>query len=138
MPLLNVLSLSAAGVAVVLFCLLTWLCLAVATWPDPRHTWHALLAALLKLSLMTVGWMPFSSSSCAFLSSAPQMTTTDVVPSPATMSYMHHRQCAKEQQQQQHDHHHMSMHLDQTATIVEEIPHLACVQRSPALLHVLG
>jgi hypothetical protein len=45
-----------------------------------------LLAALLKLSLMTVGWMPRSSSSCAFFSSAPHTTTTDVVPSPATTS----------------------------------------------------
>lgn len=49
-------------------------------------TSQALFAAVLKLSLMTVGWMPRSSSSCAFFSSAPQITTTDVVPSPATTS----------------------------------------------------
>jgi hypothetical protein len=35
---------------------------------------------------MMVGCTPFSSSSWHFLSSAPQMTVTEVVPSPATTS----------------------------------------------------
>mmetsp|Transcript_10473 Transcript_10473/g.26846 ORF Transcript_10473/g.26846 Transcript_10473/m.26846 type:complete len:214 (-) Transcript_10473:1-642(-) len=43
-------------------------------------------AAFWKESEMTVGCTPFSSSSEHFLSSAPQMTTTEVVPSPATTS----------------------------------------------------
>jgi hypothetical protein len=53
---------------------------------EKPRTSHALFAAVLKLSLMTVGWMPRSSSSWHFFSSAPQMTTTLVVPSPATTS----------------------------------------------------
>lgn len=36
---------------------------------------------------MTVGWMPRSSSSRHFFSSDPQMTVTEVVPSPATTSW---------------------------------------------------
>ena len=44
--------------------------------------WHALSNA----SEITVGCIPFSNSSSAFFNSDPQMTTTDVVPSPATTS----------------------------------------------------
>ena len=43
-------------------------------------------AAIRNDSEITVGWIPFSSSVCAALSSAPAMTVTVVVPSPASMS----------------------------------------------------
>jgi hypothetical protein len=50
------------------------------------RTSHALFAAVLKESEMMVGCTPFSSSSWHFFRRAPQMTVTDVVPSPATTS----------------------------------------------------
>mmetsp|Transcript_10928 Transcript_10928/g.32507 ORF Transcript_10928/g.32507 Transcript_10928/m.32507 type:complete len:276 (-) Transcript_10928:111-938(-) len=53
---------------------------------DVSRISHAFSAALLKASETTVGWTPLSSNSCVFFSNAPQMTTTDVVPSPATTS----------------------------------------------------
>ena len=40
----------------------------------------------MKDSLIWVGWMPFSSSAWHALRSAPAMTHTEVVPSPASMS----------------------------------------------------
>ena len=52
----------------------------------PQHTSTALLAAVVKASDIRVGCTPFSSSFMLSLSSAPQMTTTEVVPSPATTS----------------------------------------------------
>ena len=39
-----------------------------------------------KDSDMMVGWIPFSSNFCAEESKLPAITTTDVVPSPASMS----------------------------------------------------
>ena len=50
-------------------------------------TSQAFWAALLKESEITVGWTPFSRSSWAFFNKDPQTTTTDVVPSPATISW---------------------------------------------------
>ena len=46
----------------------------------------AFSAAAANASEMTVGWIPRSSRSRHFFSSAPQITVTDVVPSPATTS----------------------------------------------------
>mmetsp|Transcript_14034 Transcript_14034/g.47391 ORF Transcript_14034/g.47391 Transcript_14034/m.47391 type:complete len:233 (+) Transcript_14034:967-1665(+) len=51
-----------------------------------RYT-SACAAARLKASEMSVGWMPLLSSSEQACSSAPAMTHTDVVPSPASMSW---------------------------------------------------
>ena len=51
----------------------------------------AFSAAAANASEITVGWMPRSSRSRHFFSSAPQITVTDVVPSPATTSCVIHR-----------------------------------------------
>ena len=47
---------------------------------------EAFSAAVANESEITVGWTPLSRSSRHFRSSAPQMTVTDVVPSPAATS----------------------------------------------------
>ena len=61
--------------------------LAAGCWlPLLPRTSTALSAAVPNASEMTVGWTPRSSSSRLFFSSAPHMTVTDVVPSPATTS----------------------------------------------------
>ena len=50
------------------------------------RTWTAAAAALWKASAMTEGWMPLASSLSAAPSKLPAITTTDVVPSPASTS----------------------------------------------------
>lgn len=50
-------------------------------------TSFALVSATLKPSEMAAGWIPLLRSSWHALRSAPAMTTTDVVPSPASISY---------------------------------------------------
>ena len=50
------------------------------------RTWTAAAAALWKDSEITEGCMPLDSNRSAAPSRAPQMTTTEVVPSPASTS----------------------------------------------------
>lgn len=52
----------------------------------PSPTSHDFITAFRNASEMTVGWTPVDNNSMHFFNSAPQSTTTDVVPSPATTS----------------------------------------------------
>ncbi len=53
----------------------------------PWRTWTAAAAALWKDSEIIEGWMPLVSNRSAAPSRLPQMTTTEVVPSPASTSW---------------------------------------------------